>query len=324
MARFCHWPSKFGLISISWQICAEVRRSVQIDRTAVIFCCGSNILRVRLSSFIFYILSNIVDKFFFRWLILAVHEHFDFTLFSPDHHRLTAHAAYHVKRVHRPAPEGQFEGIFLHALFKRVFQIVLDLEKPVGRAQASDTLMWSFVVIVFDPKSCSRNGLFEAVELGPEKKLVLDAFPESLDFSQCHGMVGTRFDMLDTIFFHFSFKPRLAPPVGVLAAVVGEHLTWHAILGNTPAVSFQNMLCRLASVKTQAGDVARIIVHKADQIGVSSGQPEGHDVALPQLVWGGSLKKAGFCRILLRLFFRFCYQTLFGKSFSDGGGAGSD
>jgi len=74
-----------------------------------------------LNAFIFYILSCIVNKFFFRLLILAVDEHFDFALFRTDHHRLTAHAAHHVKRIHWPAPQGQFKSIFFNAFFKGVF-----------------------------------------------------------------------------------------------------------------------------------------------------------------------------------------------------------
>jgi hypothetical protein len=74
-----------------------------------------------LGAFIFYILSRIVDKFFFRLLILTVNEHFDFALFSPDHYRLTAHAAHHIKRIHRLAPKGQFKGIFLDAFFQCAF-----------------------------------------------------------------------------------------------------------------------------------------------------------------------------------------------------------
>ena len=54
-------------------------------------------------------------------MILTVDEHFDFALFRPDHHRLTAHAAYHVKRIHWPAPQGQFKSIFFNAFFKGVF-----------------------------------------------------------------------------------------------------------------------------------------------------------------------------------------------------------
>jgi hypothetical protein len=68
---------------------------------------------------------------------------------------------------------------------------MLDLEKPVGRAQTTDTLMGSLVVIVFDPVGSSLHGLLEAVELGTKKKLALDTFPKSLDLTQRHGMVGT-------------------------------------------------------------------------------------------------------------------------------------
>jgi hypothetical protein len=54
-------------------------------------------------------------------LILTINEHLDFALFRPDHHRLTAHAAYHVKGIHRPASKGQLKGIFFDAFFKGVF-----------------------------------------------------------------------------------------------------------------------------------------------------------------------------------------------------------
>ena len=67
---------------------------------------------------------------------------------------------------------------------------MLDFEKSIGWTQAPDALMRSFVVIVFDPISGSFYGLLEAVELNAKKKLVLDAFPESLDLTQGHGMVG--------------------------------------------------------------------------------------------------------------------------------------
>jgi hypothetical protein len=67
---------------------------------------------------------------------------------------------------------------------------MLDLKKPVGRTQAANALMRSLVIIVFDPVSGSLHGLLEAVELGAKKKLALDAFPESLDLTQGHGMVG--------------------------------------------------------------------------------------------------------------------------------------
>jgi hypothetical protein len=109
-----------------------VRRSLQIDNTAVIFCCGSNTLRGRWFVFMIYILSCVVHKFFF--LAGIVHQHLDFALFRPDDHRLAAHAAHHIERIHRAAPQRQFQNVFFDALFQRLFQIVGDLEKPVGRA----------------------------------------------------------------------------------------------------------------------------------------------------------------------------------------------
>jgi hypothetical protein len=73
--------------------------------------------------FIVYILSRIVDKFFLGSSALAIKEHAHLALLGPDHHRLSAHAAHHVKRVHRTAPEGELERIFLDSFFDRLPQI---------------------------------------------------------------------------------------------------------------------------------------------------------------------------------------------------------
>jgi hypothetical protein len=134
--------------------------------------------------------------------------------------------------------------------------------------------MRSLVVVIFNPETGSFYGLFEAVGLCTKKKLVLDAFPETLDFTQRHGMVGTRSDVFDPVLFHFPFKPGLASPVGVLPSVVGKHLTRHTIFSNPPTVGLQDMFCCLASVKTQAGDVTRIVVQKADEVGIAPGPAE--------------------------------------------------
>jgi hypothetical protein len=125
---------------------------------------------------------------------------------------------------------------------------MLDLKKPVGRTQAANALMRSLVIIVFDPKSGSLHGLLEAVELGAKKKFVLDAFPEAFDLAQGHGMVGTRSNVFDPVLFHFPFKAGLTSPVGVLAAVVGKHLTRYTILTYPLSVGLKHMRGGLASV----------------------------------------------------------------------------
>ncbi len=246
-----------------------------------------------------------------------VHQHPDLALFGTDDHRLAAHATDHVKWVHRAAPKRQFECVFLDAALQGLLQLVGDFEESVGRAQAADTLVRASVIVIFDPKISSLHRLLEAVELGPLEELAQDRFPETLDLSQGHGMVGTRTDMLDTVLFHLPLEARLAPPVGVLAAVVGEHLPGHTVFGNTPAIGLQHMGGRLAAVQSQGGDVAAVIVHEADQVGVASGQPEGHDVALPQLVGTGALEKPGLGRILYRFALGLADQSIVGQRSMD-------
>jgi hypothetical protein len=154
-------------MDISWHNWADVRRSVQTESTAVIFCCGSNTLRDLGLVFIVYILSCVVYKFFFRGLVLAVDQHLDLAFFRPDHHRLCAHATDHIKRVHRATAQCQLQSVFLHAPRKRLFQLVGDLEEPVRRTQPTDALMRALVVVILDPKRGPLPGLLEAVELGP-------------------------------------------------------------------------------------------------------------------------------------------------------------
>jgi hypothetical protein len=105
-------------------------------------------------------------------------------------------------------------------------------------------------------------------------------------------MMRPRADVLDAILFHLPLKAGLTPPVRILAAVVGEHLTRYAVFANPPPVGLQNMFGGLAAEKPQGGDVAAVVVHEADQVGVSARQAEGHDVALPQLVRGGTLEES--------------------------------
>ncbi len=183
-----------------------------------------------------YILSCIIDKFFFLTSILAVDQHLDFALFRPDHHRLVAHATDHVKRVPRFAPKCQLKGVFLDAFFQRLFQGALNLKKSVGRTQTSNALMGPLVVVILDPKSDSLAGLFIAAKLRPLQKLGQNRLPEPFDLAQRHGMMGAGFDVLDPIFLQCLFKPSRPSPVGILAAVVREHLLGHAVFADRLAI----------------------------------------------------------------------------------------
>jgi len=306
-------------MSICWHTCAVVRRSVQIDSTAVIFCCGSNTLRIRWLVFIVYILSCVIHKFFFPAGVGSVHQHLYLAFFGSDYHRLAAHPADHVKRIHRTAPKRQLQGVFLHALLQRLLQIVGDLEKSVGRTQPTDTLMRPLVVVVLHP-----HGLLEAVKLDTLQEFVEDRLPEPFDLSKRHGMMRPGADVLDPVFFHLPLKPGLIPPVRILPAVVGEHLPGHAVFGNCAPVGFQNVFGRLAAVQTKGRDVPAVVVHEADQVGVAACQPEGHDVALPQLVRSGALEKPRLGSVFRRFALGLSYHTLCGQGLVDGRRTGAD
>jgi len=118
-----------------------------------------------------YILSCVVHKFFFLAGGIRVHQHFDFALLRPDDHALVPHAADHIERIHRPATQRQFQDIFGNTLLQCLFQVVGDLEKPIGGAQTTDPLMRPPVIIIGNPKSSPLHRLLKAVELSPLEEL---------------------------------------------------------------------------------------------------------------------------------------------------------
>ncbi|MFO7707846.1 MAG: hypothetical protein R6V84_06710 [Desulfobacterales bacterium] len=263
--------------------------------------------------FIVYILSRIVDKFFLASSALAVKEHPNLALLGPDHNRLAAHAPYHVKRVHRSAPEGKLEGVFRDPLFDRLSQLRGDLKEAVRRAQAPDPLVGPLVVVILDPDGGALDRLLEAVKLRPLQELPQQRFPEPLDLAQGHRMVGPRADVLDPLFLELLLKPGLPPPVGVLPAVVGQHLLGDPVVGHRPPVGLEHVLGGLAAVQPQRGDVAAVVVDETDQVGVVTPEPYGQDIALPELVRPGPFKKPRLGRVLLGLDRGLLHQPLRGQ-----------
>jgi hypothetical protein len=95
-----------------------------------------------------------------------------------------------------------------------------------------------------------------------------------------------------------------------LAALIGEHLFGHAVLGDRGAVHLQHVLGRLAAKHVQPYHIAGVVIQKADQVGILASQPEGENVGLPELVGCGALKKARLLGIALRFGFPFLQQLL--------------
>jgi hypothetical protein len=273
--------------------------------------------------FMVYILSRIVNKFFLRSTALAVNEHADLALLGPDHHRLAAHAPHHVERVHRTSPKGELERILLEPLFDRLSQLGGDLKEAVRGTKPPDPLVGPLVVVVLDPDGGALHRLIEAVKLCPLQKLPQQRLPEPLGLSKGHRVVRPGADVFDAVFLQLLLEAGLPPPVGVLPAVVGQHLLGDAVLGYPSAVGLKHVLGGLAAVQPQRGDVAAVIVDEADQVGVVAPQPDGKYVRLPELVRPRPLEETRLGWVLLGFDGGLFQQALRGQGLVNRGRAGA-
>ena len=157
-----------------------------------------------------------------------------------------------------------------------------------------------------------------------KQKLIEDAFPESFDLTQGHGVVRTRPDMLDPVLNQFFFEPGGTPPVGILASVVGEHLLGHAVFAHSTTVGLDDILGGLTAVESQAGYVATEVINITDQIGILPGQTKRQNVALPHLVRSGPFEETRSGRIFSGFLFYRGVQPLIDQRPLNGRGAGAD
>ncbi len=63
-------------------------------------------------------------------------------------------------------------------------------------------------------------------------------------------------DVEHVILLEFLLEPRLAPPIGVLPPVVGEHLLRDPVLRHGGTVRLQNELACVAAIHPETGNVA--------------------------------------------------------------------
>ncbi|HSM89271.1 MAG TPA: hypothetical protein VLT56_04550 [Desulfobacterales bacterium] len=183
-----------------------------------------------------------------RSTVLAIKQHPDLTLLGTDHNRLAAHATHHVKGVHRPAAKGELERILLKPLLDCLLQLVGDLEEPVRGTKPPDPLVGPLVVVILDPQGGALHRLLEAVKLRSLQELPQQRLPEPLDLAEGHRVVRPGPDMFDAVFLQLLLEAGLAPPVGVLPPVVGQHLLGDPVVGHRPAVGLKHVLGGLAAV----------------------------------------------------------------------------
>jgi len=74
-------------------------------------------------------------------------------------------------------------------MFDRLPELALDLKISVRGAQAADSLMRPFVVVILHPLPYPLGGVLEALKLSSDEKLQIDSLPEPLYLTQRHRVV---------------------------------------------------------------------------------------------------------------------------------------
>jgi hypothetical protein len=161
--------------------------------------------------------------------------------------------------------------------------------------------MGPLMVVMLHPQPHPLARRLETVKLGAHQELLPDRFPKPFDLAQRHGMMRPALDVVNPILAQLRLEARGPAPTGILAPLIGEHLFGHAILGHRRAVHLQHVIGRLAAKDVRSHQVAGVVIHETDQVGVLPSQTEGEDVGLPHLVGRGALKEARLGRVARRL-----------------------
>lgn len=226
---------------------------------------------------------------------------FEFSFFGPEDDGLPFHAADHVEGSLGLAAQSHLQQVFLDAGLDGFAQFAGDLKEAVRRTKSFDALVGPLVVVIFDPEPDPLPGGFETLELGAGQELLPDGLPKTLDLAQRHRVMGPGFEMSDAALLEFRLEAGRAPPGGVLPAVVRQHLLGRVVFAHGDAEDLEHVLGGLAAKDIRPDQVAGVIIHEADQIGITAAQPEGEDVGLPHLVGRGPLEEAGPDQIAPRL-----------------------
>ena len=133
--------------------------------------------------------------------------------------------------------------------------------------------------------------VIEVRKHGAREEFLPHCLPEPLDLAAGLRVMRTALDVTNTVTAKLLFKPRLAPPSGVLAALVGQDLARRAVLRDTARESLQHKRAPLVVRHHQAHDIARVIIQKRRHVHpLMAAKQEGEQVRLPQLIGLGALK----------------------------------
>jgi hypothetical protein len=172
-------------------------------------------------------------------------------------------------------------------------------EEAVGRHEPLERLVGSSEVVRLHEEVDSARAVREVGEHGAGEELVPERLPEALDLAERLRVLRPTLDVLDAVPPELLFELGLAPPRGVLTALIGQDLARCTEVGDAPRQRLHDERRALMVGERVRHEVTGVVVHEADQVQpLVLAQQEGEEVRLPELVRLGALEASR--RVLAR------------------------
>lgn len=146
-------------------------------------------------------------------------------------------------------------------------------EEPIGRHQAVQRLVRALEVVVLDEQRHAPLAVLEVREHGAGQEFLPQSLPEPFDLAAGLRMVRPALHMADAVALELGLELGVAPPAGVLAALVGQDLARRPVLGNTSRERLQHQTALLVVRERQTHQIARVVVQECRHV---------HPLVLPE------------------------------------------
>ncbi len=164
-------------------------------------------------------------------------------------------------------------------------------EVAIGRYQPVQRLVRTLEVVVLDEQPDAPLTVLEVGKHRARQQLLPQRLPEPLDLAAGLRMVRPALDMPDAMTLELGLELGIAPPAGVLPALVGQDLARRTILGHATGQGLQHQTALLVMRQCQTHQIARVIVQERRHVQpLVLAQQEREQIRLPQLVRLGSLE----------------------------------
>ncbi|MBL8111886.1 MAG: hypothetical protein JNK60_03305 [Acidobacteria bacterium] len=195
--------------------------------------------------------------------------------------------------------EGLLDGLLLREPQSVLRDVLLDglahvrrgPEEAIGRHEAVHGLVRTLEVVGIHEERQTTGEIIEVGKDGARQELSPQGLPEAFDLAERLRVLRPALDVADTLAPQLLLELGLAPPRGVLAALIGEDLARRAEGRDTPAQRFHDESRALVVRQGVRYDEARMVVHEGGDIDpLVPPEQESEDVRLPELVGLGPLE----------------------------------